>query len=96
MIVTQSQTNFICPITQVLLTLCFIEAKSSHLLSDFISCLELMREERKVTRVEEQTWERVCRPCWDLRGYSCPTGQVPLRPLVSLNFLLWPSAVRVT
>lgn len=28
-----------------------------------------------------------------LRVYSCPTGQVPLRPLVSLHFLLWPSAL---
>lgn len=62
MIVTQSQTNFICPITQVLLALRFIEAKSSHLLSDFISCLELTREERKVIGVEGQTWEGVCRP----------------------------------
>lgn len=66
MIVTQSQTNFICPITQVLIPPsslemkrnCFIEAKHSRLLSDLSSHVELRRKEKKVVRVRGiYTWE---------------------------------------
>lgn len=53
MIVTQSQTNFICPITQVpcppsspeTRAVLFTEARGSGVLADWVSCPQLKREE---------------------------------------------------